>query len=388
MHTIAFYISGHGFGHASRDIEVMNALLALRPDLRLLVRTTAPRWLFDLTVRDGCPGSERRVIYEQVETDTGIAQIDSLHLDEEATVRHAREFLSTFDRRVANEARVLRDAGASLVVADIPPLGLAAAREAGVPAVALGNFTWDWIYGGYDGGREIADALRRIYARADLALRLPMHGGFEGVARIVDVPFIARRSARDPADTRRRLGLPRDETLVLVSFGGYGVAGIDLEALRRLHGFLVLVSGSTPLADLPEALGGGRRGSLWPFDEKAMYAAGLRYEDVVRAVDVVVTKPGFGIIAECLANDTALLYTSRGRFVEYDVLVAEMPRLLRARYIDHDDLFAGRWAPHLEALLAQPAPPERPPVDGAERIAELLSAMLDTGPGAAPVTPP
>ena len=58
-------------------------------------------------------------------------------------------------------------------------------------------------------------------------------------------------------------------------------------------------------------------------------ASGYRYEDLVRAADVVVTKPGYGIIAECLANDTALLYTDRGRFIEYDVLVAAMRRSRR-----------------------------------------------------------
>ena len=52
-------------------------------------------------------------------------------------------------------------------------------------------------------------------------------------------------------------------------------------------------------------------------DESAMYDRGYRYEDLVRAVDVVVTKPGYGIISECIANDTALLYTSRGDFREY-----------------------------------------------------------------------
>ena len=40
---------------------------------------------------------------------------------------------------------------------------------------------------------------------------------------------------------------------------------------------------------------------------------------------------------EAIANDTALLYTSRGRFVEYDVLVSEMPRFLRAQFIEQED---------------------------------------------------
>ena len=71
-------------------------------------------------------------------------------------------------------------------------------------------------------------------------------------------------------------------------------------------------------------------GSARFVDERAIYSAGYRYEDLVRAVDVVATKPGYGIISECIANDTALLYTSRGRFVEYDVMVgrdAALPAL-------------------------------------------------------------
>ncbi len=56
--------------------------------------------------------------------------------------------------------------------------------------------------------------------------------------------------------------------------------------------------------------------------EEQLYGRGFRYEDLVRAVDVVITKPGYGIIADCIANDAAMLYTSRGRFAEYEVMVA------------------------------------------------------------------
>jgi hypothetical protein len=109
--------------------------------------------------------------------------------------------------------------------------------------------------------------------------------------------------------------------------------------------------------------------------DREVYALGLRYEDLVRAADAVVTKPGYGIIAECAANDTALLYTSRGQFAEYDVLVSAMPRFLRCRFMGHDDLYAGRWLTHLEALRGQPAPPERPRTDGAGVAAAAILAM-------------
>jgi L-arabinokinase len=102
---------------------------------------------------------------------------------------------------------------------------------------------------------------------------------------------------------------------------------------------------------------------------------GLRYEDLVRAADVVVTKPGYGIIAECIANDAAIVYTDRGRFAEYDVLVDAMPRYLRTRYMPREHLFTGQWRDHLDAVLDGPAPPERPRTDGAlVAAARLLAA--------------
>ena len=341
--SIAFYISGHGFGHASRSIELINALIDRRPDLRAIVRTQAAAWLFRRTAHPG-------VELSPVQTDTGVVQIDSLRLDAAATIHRAREFMTFFDQRVDSEVQFLRAHGVSLVIADLPPLGIAAAHAAGLPAIAYGNFTWDWIYAAYPGGDTVARAIGDVYAQTTLALRLPMWGGFETMKNVRDLPFAARHSKKDPDDTRRALGIPLRERVVLASFGGYGVAGASKPALPGYH-------------------------VLWPgdVDEDAMYEKGYRYEDLVRAADVIVTKPGYGIISECIANDTAMLYTSRGEFREYPVLVREMPKYLRCEYIEQDDLFSGNWRPALDRLLAQPSPPVKPATDGAQIAAELIN---------------
>lgn len=366
---IAFYISGHGFGHASRTIELINAIVDRDPSLSIVVRSQVAPWLFARTARAG-------VRLEPLECDTGIAQLDSLHLDEAATIARARTFMAGLGPRVDTECAWLRQSGATMVVADVPPLGIAAAQAAGLPAIALGNFTWDWIYAGYAGGADVAQDIGRIYSSTTLALRLPMWGGFETMPSIRDIPFIARRSARDPADVRKAFGLPVDERLVLVSFGGYGLDRIDLDALSRLEGYRAIIGTSTPFGPDRSPIGPSL-GSVIAFDETAMYERGYRYEDLVSAVDVVVTKPGYGIIAECLANQTALLYTSRGHFVEYDVLVRSMPRFLRCGFIDHRDLFSGQWAPHLDKLLAQPSAPDQPGVNGADVAAATLLGLLE-----------
>src|SRR5262245_5379377 len=147
--TVVVYISGHGFGHATRTLEVINQLLERRPDCEVIVRSSVPRWFIERTIRGAAD-------VQSCQTDTGVAQIDSLILDEAETASRAATFYSTFAARVTEEAARLRRVRADAVVGDVPPLAFAAADRAYIPSIALGNFTWDWIYEGY--GRFDADA--------------------------------------------------------------------------------------------------------------------------------------------------------------------------------------------------------------------------------------
>jgi L-arabinokinase len=366
-YRIVFYVSGHGFGHTSRSIEVIHALLRARPDAHIVVRTSAPRRLFERTLLGRIDVVERQC-------DSGMIQIDSLNVDVEASIRQAREFQARLPHLAAGETAYLRAHGADVVVGDIPPLAFVSAAAARLPSVAIGNFTWDWIYDGYPGPatRELARDVRRAYQNVTRVLRLPMAGGFDGLQSITrDIPFIARRSQREPDEVREALGLPQRSAgtpLVLMSFGGYGVSGLDTSALAALTDYTIATT-DTPAREHTIKPAHG----LLHISEHDLYGRGLRYEDLVRAADVVVTKPGYGIISEAIANDTALLYTSRGHFVEYDVLVREMPKYLRTEFIEQQDLLTGNWSAALERLLDKPAPPEQPALNGADiAAAEIL----------------
>ena len=350
-----------------RQITIINALGDLAPGLRVMVRTTAPAWLFEHTVR-------HPIELLAGATDTGVVQIDSLHLDEHETIILARAFHDRCADVVAQEAALLRAHEAVLVVADAPPLACAAADAAGVPAFVCANFTWDWIYREYreqPGVEELVAALGESYARASGAWRMPVHGGFETIRDIVDIPLVARRGRAfgDRRSLRERFGLPSDRPLALVSFGGYGLRQLPLDRLDCLRDWGVVVSspGAAPPV-LPAGVHNVR--------EHAMYDAGLRYEDLVGAVDVVITKPGYGILSDCVANGAAMLYTPRGRFPEYDVMVREMPRLLRCRCLESDAFAEGRWNEGLRELAALPAPPEQPRIDGAEVVAAMIAGLI------------
>jgi hypothetical protein len=363
--TVVFYVTGHGFGHAVRQFAIVNALAARHPGLSIVVRTSVAPWLVGRSV----PASVR---LEAGAVDTGAIQRGSLDVDIPATLAAAQAFYADGDAWVAREAAFLIREGARLVVADIPPLPIAAARRAGVPAIAIGNFTWDWIYEDYDARRlapGLVEAIEAHYATADEGWRLPMFGGFASIATLRVLPLVAR-VARQPRDTvRDAVGLPLDRPLVLVSLGGFGARGIDLPAAAAsLRGVADVVTTSF------DAFTPGDGVHL--VDEAQMYDRGIRYEDLVGAVDVVASKPGYGIISECAANGTALLYTDRGRFCEYEVLVREMPRYVDGAFLAQEDLLAGRWREVVTGLMARP-PRAAAPADGASTAADWLSARLE-----------
>jgi hypothetical protein len=221
----------------------------------------------------------------------------------------------------------------------------------------------------------VVQQIGQVYATADAGWRMPLHGGFETIDPIVELPFVARHARRDlePGQIRRQLGLPDDRPVTLVSFGGFGLEQLPLDRLDCLADWSVLLTsrGATAVTAPP---------GVHVVAEERLYGSGLRYEDLVYAADVVLTKPGYGIIADCVANDTAMLYTSRGRFAEYDVMVEEMPRYLRCHHLPLDAFEAGAWSDALSALMDTAPPPVRSRTDGAEVAARMIAELIGTRP--------
>jgi L-arabinokinase len=360
---LAVYVSGHGYGHSTRTAEALRAVRDRAPDLPIAVSTSAPAFLFEGVVSP--PLTVRRV-----ECDVGLAQKDALVIDEEGTVVAWRSFMTGWGGLVEREAAWLRASAARLVLGDVPPLAFAAAGEAGVPSVALSNFSWDWIYGHLASRlpalAEAAAQAREAYARAGLLLRLPFAGDLSAFRRVEDVPLVVRRPPTAKDEARRRLGLD-GRPAVLLSFGGLGLPGLRPAAFGSLADYQLLLTGRAGDGRVPPNL---RR-----LDGDALSSLGLSYPDLVGAADVVVTKPGYGIVTDCIGAGTRLVYTDRGDFPEYPVMVAEMPRYLPSAFASNDDVREGRLGPALEAVLAMPFP-EPPRTDGAAVAAEKLLALL------------
>jgi len=355
---IVAYVSGHGYGHATRVAEVLRALREQAPEVGLAVVTAAPEKLF----RDTVPGP---FDFRLRECDVGLSQKGPLVIDEDATARRWHALAAGRAERAAEEGRWLRSIGARVVLGDIPPLAFEAAAEADTPAVGLANFSWDWIYRHLARRQPAlgaaADAAAAAYAGAALLLQLPFAGDLSAFPRREPIPLVARRPRIDRAEARTRLGLPQSGACVLVSFGGIGMPAFDRSALASLPDFRFLIDTDA----------GERPGNVTVVDAARRTALGLGYQDLVGAADAVVTKPGYGIVTDAIAAGTRIVYTERGDFPEYPILVAEMQRYIPCAHVGNEDLLAGRWRAALDQVLARPVPPP-PDLSGAAVAARRL----------------
>ncbi|HZD41402.1 MAG TPA: hypothetical protein VE131_11805, partial [Terriglobales bacterium] len=166
MSSIAYYVTGHGYGHAVRSSRVALKLQQARPGIKIHVRTTAPEWLFHAPVT-----------HSPAALDTGMIQRDSLALDLDATLRACHKLRADSPRLIQQELNFLRAHRVGLILGDIPALCFEIADRANVPAVAITNFTWSWIYRAYlndsPGFLPIIEEMEVSYRKAALALTLP-----------------------------------------------------------------------------------------------------------------------------------------------------------------------------------------------------------------------
>ena len=356
MSVIAYYVSGHGFGHARRTAQVLRTLAGMRPDVRVIVRTTAPAALFkglsNATV-SGPPGP----------IDAGVVERDTLSIDPAASMRRLAEIVAQREAIVAGEAQFPRECGAGLVVADIPFLAADAAEGAGLDCIGVANFTWDWIFQPYATAttQPLIDEIRKSHRKMRCLLHLPLGHEVSAFREVIEVPLLANRARQDRRGTLDLLGIDSNDARrrVLIAMRG----GLSPQTLHRAAGespeMLFLVN--QPISGGPPNLR-----TLVP---------GADFTEALAACDAVVSKLGYGILSDCIANGVALLFPPRSGFREDEISRAVCPQYMRMRELPAPDFNGGRWGTHLSALLAQPLAPKQMRTDGDQIVAQYISRL-------------
>lgn len=359
---ISAIISPHGFGHSSRAVAVLQSLYRVNPECQFDIITTVPEWFF----RDSF--TIESFEYIPFETDVGVVQISPFIEDLPGTVERLKSFLPFQNEKVQFLAKLLRERKSDLVLCDISPLGIAAARLANIPSVLVENFTWDWIYEGYlDLEPRLGDyipLLREAFEEADYHIQTAPVCEYRTADLITHPVARLPRNAREIV--RQSLGISPKQSVVLITMGGIPHLLNQLQPLQNFSEAVFVIPGASERFE--------RVKNLVLLPHHHFYY----HPDLVNASDVIVGKLGYSTIAEAYQSSVPYLYIPRNHFRETAPLAAFVERELNGVKIEEQDFLNGSWLENLPTVLSLPKQ-QKTLINGADQIAQLVAEKFGLG---------
>lgn len=352
MPEIAYFVTPHGFGHATRAAAVMAALQKQDPNIHVHIFTQAPKRIFTETL----PGS---FTYHDVLTDLGLVQLTPLEADLPATLKRLDAFYPLDPKHIEDLARRIKTC--TCVCCDIAPLGIAVAQKAGIPSVLIENFTWDWIYEPFLEDHPKFEPhiayLQTLFQNADHHIQTtPV---CHAIPNTITVNPVSRDNRQDSNTVRQELGLSDNAKAIMITMGGVPFHYTNADQLATFENtFFLLPNSGDSLRREDNIIHIPRDSPIF-------------HPDLVLACDLVISKVGYSTLAEVYQAGTPLGYIPRPEFRESDALIPFIQTQMPGLSFSNTDFESGKWLTLLPDLLALPRA-QRTEQNGAHQIAQYI----------------
>ncbi len=334
MH-ILYYITGHGYGHGVRSCAIINAL---PPDIRVTIRTSLPETFFAEELHHAYR-------YYPAVFDCGCVQIDGVLVDIPATLRTYADIALRNEHLLEADADWCRAEGVSLIVTDMAPFPCAVAVRAGIPSIAVGNFSWCDIYEPYlaevPSFAPVLAGMRAQYASANLLLALDPPNAMSDFPVRIPIPAIGRNGRNRSRELREAYRIPPADRICLIYTGNYGMDSVLWKRLESFTGWTFV--GVYPLPGDPANF-------------RCISKSDFSFPDISASADLVLSKLGYGIITECFAEGIPLIYLPRVDFAEYPVLARAVTEWGHGIEVSEEAYYSLDIAAELALVIARPRP--------------------------------
>lgn len=321
MH-IAYFVTGHGYGHGVRTTTIVNHF---PPDIEVTFFTSLPRVFFDQEMI-------RPFHYHYCELDCGCIQRDCVHVDIRATLEAYMRIAGRNAAYLEEFTTDLRNSGITAVLSDATPFAFDTAARLGIPSAAVTNFSWHDIYQPYIGHFPkfapcLAD-IERQYMLADAVLALQPSNALATFRRRIDIGMAGRVGRNRRGEIVKHFGIKSEKKLALVYVGGFGLESAKWNRLSEMNDWEFL--GVYPLpGHLP--------------NYHLISKTDFRYADLSASVDAVCGKIGYGVYTECVLNEVPLLYVPREDFAEHPFLESALIEKNLAYRVEYEQFRAIEW---------------------------------------------
>ncbi len=309
---ILFAVSSHGYGHLSQIAPVVNALKQAYPEYTVSIQSALPLEILSARIK---------VPFNSIDFDgdVGLLMDDAVTVKTEATRLAYRIFHTNWEDNFQKQLDILQSSKVDLVMADIPYLPLLAAQELGLKTIAVCSLNWADILSGYykqDKEMEGYMALMRLaYSQADVFLKPQPSMSMLWLpnSKVIQPLVTTGKNLRSCLLDELALEQKDNTVLVLLALGGID-SQISLENWPDYNNVHIIVQDRAGVFD--ESL--KFRGKKWLH---SIQDTSLSFTDIVQSVDVLITKPGYGLFAEAAFGRKPVFYVGRPDWPEEKYLL-------------------------------------------------------------------
>lgn len=288
---IALYISSHGFGHMTRCLSLIENILK---NTQYNIYIACGKKQNDFA-RIYLSKYKSRIIYKDLVTDIGLINKDNtLEVDKEKLENKLVEFVLSWNDTVNNEVEELKKLNIKTIISDISPIGCLVGKKLNIPVTFISNFTWIEQYEHLGIDENLINKFRIAYSyinkfiQYDLCLAKDYinaneiyNGGF--VCRKIDNLKVDEIKAKYGKSVFITCGKSASLNCINIkNFSGtvFTTSGIDITTEKECN-----------VVKLPIDI--------------------LDTQNYIVASDIVITKAGWGTIAEAIIGHTNLVLIER-----------------------------------------------------------------------------
>lgn len=315
---IALYLSSHGFGHMTRSLAIIEYILK-NTDYNIYITCNKNQNDF---ARIYLKNYSSRIIYKDIITDIGfINKKNSLEVDTKLLEKELYNFINSWDNIVESEYNMLKSLDIKCIISDISPIGCLLGHKLGVENILISNFTWVEQYEFLNIDKNIILKFRQAYSyvtkfiKYDLALPTPSII----TNNIEEVGFLCRPINKEKIELIRK----KYNKSIMITCGKS--ATLNKINIKNFKGTIFTTSGIEINCD------NNCNVVNLPIDT-------LDTQNYIAASDMVISKAGWGTIAEAIIGHTDLVLIERPSAREDSFNIEEIKKNKLGISISEEDL--------------------------------------------------
>ena len=326
---IRFYISDHGYGHASRSIAIIRELQS-QLNAQISVRTSVPAHFLKQSIPSCIVTNRTNDVGPTMDTESSAVNVDK-------TISEVSSFYSKSDSYIQEEVAYCVNNSVDLILSDITPWVFRISDKIGAAGIGISNFTWYDIYSTIPGLEKVSNYMYDDYGLADSAIVLPFHSDMKVFNRRKYVPLISRKIRRNRESMRNLMGIDANTLLIYIG-SGLSINMIP-KCLQQIisDGYSILMSGNNHIT--------GERIYHIPQND-------TETQDYIGMCDLVVTKSAYSTISEAITAKIPLLVYRREGVNEDRYICDCIEKNKIGKIISWNILSRGEWIKYIPNLIS------------------------------------